>query len=842
MTLGELAVELTADAREFNNKMTEAAESVEATAKRVKRAAREVAMVGVELAAIGAEAVHAAAKSNPATQRAMDDLKSSFERIAAEIGQALLPVMREVTKVVREVGDWFRGLSPALKENAAKFAAVAAAVLIGIGAFGELAGVVSGVASFVSILGGLLSAGVLVPLGLVIAAVGGLVAVVVVLRKAWQENLLGIREYVGSYVSSILEAWFTVKDAVAGALSGIATAFASIFDFAASGVSKALTFMLGALDKILTVAEAAAKATGVDLGSTPGALHGILSGAQMAVTPENLKAGAGAAASAAGGLLSSGKDKVVEAGKSVGGWVAGAFKDAAKDAKGWLDELLKNMGLTGGAEKNALSREKMNVSFGKGAGANDKLLDLMGTQQFQQFFSDLRVAAVQSGAQAPSSLEAAAQYQRERGLRVQLGAGAQMQGRQSDFDLMGPIQKFATWLSDSWLNDAMTRLKDSSVSLQDKIATTFEGIGQSLTNSLINSGGTFGATVNAAMKGFQSGGIWGALMAAISSLLEHSKVFQYIINIANATAQQLADSLGSLLSGLEPIMGALANVQKQLLSNLTPIFKEFSQSLAQLAPMIQELVPILAMLTPVFSLLGKALQAINWVTNGINQIVFYIIKGVGEGIIWILIQLANVWNGIISAVQSVFQSIASIDINIGGKDLGHPFGFLNDWSNSLEGAKASTDGLTAAQTQLKGLTWDQASATAANTAAQLANSDALDKATESLTNVPEGFKVAMERFNSISPGQGQSVYSGTTPGYDSQGNPTSGGTPPSLASGSYSGPGSYGYGSGSSGGSSGGKTINVYIQSSDPNAIWKRIKQLAERDQYRTRGSFARVT
>lgn len=849
MTLGELAVQLTAETREFNSKMSEAAEAVEHLAKRFKRASREVAMVGAELAAIGAESIRAAAKANPATQRAFEDLKVSFERIGAEVGQSLLPVMREITKVVREVGDWFRSLDPALKQNLARYAAIAAGVLLAIGVFGELAGVVAGLSGLFTIASAAI--GLLMgPVGLVVLAIASLVVWVILLRHAWETNLGGLRDYVLGMKDAVVDAWDAIKTGVNEGLTAFVNANVALFNLVIQGISGMLTFVLNAFDKVLTVAGTAGKMVGLNLDLT--SAHGALSTASAAVSPDALKGYIGAGGSAVGGAaasvaagIGSQKDKAVQAGKSIVEWIKDAFIEAGGDITKFGKDLIARLGLSGGTAQG-LSRERLTVSSGKGAGANDKLFDVTESQGFQQFWSDLRVRAALSGTQAPTTLGAASQFAAERSTKVSFTPAAQQQGRAMDFATMAPFQKFSTWLSDQWLTDAMATLQNGATSLGDKIGTAFASVGQMLTNSLIQSGGLFGETVNAAMKGFTSGGIWGALAAVLATLLEHSKVFQYIVNILNTVLQRVADVLGSLLSGIEPMLGAVDNVDRAVNQSLAPIFKALGSSLGVFAPLLQLVAMLFQVLAPVFKLFGNAVTVINDVLTRVGVWLYEVIQAVGVKLLQFLIWISQVWNTIVQAIQGVFSQLASIDINIAGHDFGNPFGFMQAWADALNGAMITTSGLNDTMNTLKNTTYTAAQAAANNTAAQDANSAALNKATESLTNVPEGFKVAMERFNATQAGAGPNIKGNGTygTGYDNQGNPNFG--QQSAALGSWSGPGGPGGGSwgnpgsGSNVASPSGGVVYVTIQSNDANAMWQQIKRLAERDHYRTRNSFSR--
>jgi hypothetical protein len=76
-----------------------------------------------------------------------------------------------------------------------------------------------------------------------------------------------------------------------------------------------------------------------------------------------------------------------------------------------------------------------------------------------------------------------------------------------------------------------------------------------------------------------------------------------------------------------------------------------------------------------------------------------------------------------------------------------PFlGALNDVADALNDVKVDREALKQSQEELLNLSYEQARAKAAETAATLKNTQALKEATESLTNVPAAWRVAQARF------------------------------------------------------------------------------------------------
>lgn len=117
-------------------------------------------------------------------------LKADFDNTASSLGQMLLPYALQLLGWVREAVAWFSALDPSIQKNILVVLGLVAVlgpllVVIGsvVGAIGTLIPIVTAVA-------GALGIGV-APLLLII---GGIIAAVVLLYMAWQNNWFGIRD------------------------------------------------------------------------------------------------------------------------------------------------------------------------------------------------------------------------------------------------------------------------------------------------------------------------------------------------------------------------------------------------------------------------------------------------------------------------------------------------------------------------------------------------------------------------------------------------------------------------------------------------------------------------
>ncbi|RKH09745.1 hypothetical protein D7V97_15650 [Corallococcus sp. CA053C] len=281
--------------------------------------------------------------------------------------------------------------------------------------------------------------------------------------------------------------------------------------------------------------------------------------------------------------------------------------------------------------------------------------------------------------------------------------------------------------------------------------------------------GELGSIIDSAKKGFEAGGIWGALFAAIGELLMGSEQMATIIDMFNGIIGQLKDLFGTAATGLEPIVGAIGYLVNVIIDFLTPVMEQMGHAMESIAPIIVLVGVFLKMLAPAFELVGKATS---WLLENVLKGLFEVLRYVGLGILYVIKGLASAWNGIISAIQWVFKKLG--DISILGA---HPLGFLKGWAKSMESAKVDTESLARSIQELEGLTWDAAMAKANETAEVLKNRDALADVNEALTNVPDLWKVALRRFDAQDEQDGPNTSSGSTPPPASQPppSPTGGG-------------------------------------------------------------------
>jgi len=263
-----------------------------------------------------------------------------------------------------------------------------------------------------------------------------------------------------------------------------------------------------------------------------------------------------------------------------------------------------------------------------------------------------------------------------------------------------------------------------------------------------------GQAFSRAMSATLSGGPMAGLQAVLSEAFGRSQAFQRIAEIGSRM-------MGRLIAAVEPLASAL--------EPLAAVFGEIVSAIAD------SLAPVLEHVKPVIEMFGE-------VVRGFALVHAYVIKGLGSA-----------WNAIISAIQWVLRKIDKIV----------PGDKLNDLADSMGNAKVNMDGLNETIENLKHPKIDDGLGLLDDLPGTLDDindsgedlGDTLDKVNASLTNVPEGFKVARSRYMASDP---------TRSGFE---------------------------------GVAAGNTITAYITSTNPQEIAQVLLSMAERKSYLARGT-----
>ena len=177
-------------------------------------------------------------------QQAMAELKGIF----LELGDILLPFIKDFVEGFRGMLETFQNLSPEQKEQAVRFAAIAAAVgpvLIIVGklltAFGTLIKTAVILGKGIALL--------FTPFGLIGLAIAGVIALGVLLWKNWDTVKEKAADVWGSVKDSFVTAWEGIKNGV----RPIVNAVLGYYNALISGVERAINAIAGAINSIPSI-------------------------------------------------------------------------------------------------------------------------------------------------------------------------------------------------------------------------------------------------------------------------------------------------------------------------------------------------------------------------------------------------------------------------------------------------------------------------------------------------------------------------------------------------------------------------------------------------------------
>lgn len=152
-------------------------------------------------------------------------LKSSLETAAISIGDSLIPAIRTIGESLKVVVDAFNSLPQPIKSGIAITGALVAALMLIIGPIMLLAGLLPTVATGFTVLAGLLATVVAKlallavaftlitsPIGLVIAAIVGLIAAGIAVYKNWDDISAGLKKLWEGIKDTASKVWDGIKD------------------------------------------------------------------------------------------------------------------------------------------------------------------------------------------------------------------------------------------------------------------------------------------------------------------------------------------------------------------------------------------------------------------------------------------------------------------------------------------------------------------------------------------------------------------------------------------------------------------------------------------------------
>lgn len=285
----------------------------------------------------------------------------------------------------------------------------------------------------------------------------------------------------------------------------------------------------------------------------------------------------------------------------------------------------------------------------------------------------------------------------------------------------------------------------------ERVAGGLKHAGQMLLSKM----GSIGELVGSAVQGFEAGGPMGAALAVVADFITRTAAFGDLVAFANDAVQKTADALSPLIAALTasviPIVEGSMMVTRALLQSLGPAFEVLGTALRGVGPLFQVVAALLALLAPVLALLFAPLKAVAFVLDGAMRVIYEVLRQISLGLLLAARQILFVWNAMMSGLAGIVdEAIDAITL-----------GVVKDGGSFIRKFGADMTGIDSAIFQLKTTSYDAAAATTANAMAQSAAAKAVSTFSESLTNIPSGFKVAAAQFGAMEPlGGGGAAFAG----------------------------------------------------------------------------------
>lgn len=307
--------------------------------------------------------------------------------------------------------------------------------------------------------------------------------------------------------------------------------------------------------------------------------------------------------------------------------------------------------------------------------------------------------------------------------------------------------------------DAFGELAKSVVEKQHQIAS----MALSVIGSVGKTGSQVASLIQNAMEGFKAGGIVGGIIAVIASLFAKLE----------SVGKFMDDIFGQFMQAFGQLNGAFSVLFQSLSESLVPVMKGLSMAFGFIGKILLPIFKTMQTLMQPFESIANALLGL-LESTGILKIVIIAVTEVFDAISlvisMVLLGIYKVWGFILSAVRwfvnlvgadttdldntmaahAAAQAVLTDNVNRIIDDMKNPDGGT---PNTEHGSAAAPGVVYNANDAIGGL------GDSANTAAA-----ALNTFSSSLTNVPSGFKYALNAFNSMQTDGAGGVDGGPLPG------------------------------------------------------------------------------
>lgn len=769
LNLGTLYVSLNADTKNFASGLTTAAEKIGAFARKAKESMAQVAGATTVLSAVGGAALALASTVDNGVAKSMNRLKAEVTLVAIQVAHLLLPAVNQLAAWFDRLAHFIAGLSPHTQKMIANFAVW----VVGVGAaakvFEKFLGLVSVATSAFSAISGAVAAVGLGPLLGIAVALVAVVGLVALLHRAWRENWAGIQNATGEVLKTV-GGWFQ-----------------AFFDFMKSGWGLILDVVKAFIDHLLTIGDVIEKITGKNLGMA--GIHEGINGLFKDLKTGEFFTAALDFGKAVGGKIVSGVkeewslifkelgiDKLISKLKGTSGpLIGGSFPIR----NGVLDDLEMQSLLGRKARRVSMAPEDLVdgghdiLALGR-LGAANGIYDTEGARQkamTREFF-----ATRSHFADAQALIDS-----KKLTLSVSDAIALAFAPAAGDVD-----------------RDLGQRMRVLIETIGRAIAPVLDKIGEGLKVAggiILSKMGDAGQIISSAMQGFQQAGPLGAAMAVIAEFLVRTKSFASMLDTANGTIESIVKAfdpiVGLVTKSVKTIWYGLGGLISMLLGTLAPIFGALGQALSTLAPVLMVVTSLLTVLGPILGMASQPLKLLAVVLDLLVRGIYEFLRLVTRGVLFIVTGISGIWNGIVNALAGIVDNVVKTIT----------FGSVKNGGDFIRQATIDMTAMNDAATMLASTNYDAAKQVAENGAANAAAAAEVTKVAEALTNVPDGFKVALARFNAS--------------------DPTGDGTAPSMGGAAQHVP---------------IQVENLYLQSDDPAELHEKIMKHARKAKFRATG------
>ena len=264
-----------------------------------------------------------------------------------------------------------------------------------------------------------------------------------------------------------------------------------------------------------------------------------------------------------------------------------------------------------------------------------------------------------------------------------------------------------------------------------------------------------GELIDAAKSGAEMGGVVGAIVAVIGKLLSWNGKFQESMDQLDKVIDGVVGALDGLVEGLNPLSVAVGNIITVVLDALVPIFDWLGDILKMLSPILETIGRLLTVLAGLFEFVAGVLNIVSPILYAAFDVIDVVLRGIAIVILGIAYGLETAYNWVVEAIADVLDAFGA-----------------NKAADKMRSNKADAQGTLDQINELISTSYEDALAaqgamefhSGTDRVQQSANgaADALDSMTESLSNIPSGFKLAQYIYDAANGmAQSRSVGVGT---------------------------------------------------------------------------------